>query len=156
MCPCTAWSASRNGPLNVQQLTGQGIPLSQIDCIIHRPDVDEPGIRFWLEDGRSVLHVYANDAECDAVWDTIEKRVYNHDFVRYMQFFFRPTRLRSYKKSHSLEHGLHIELTFINGYVHRETCEDADRLDEDWGTLEQVFSKMQDMLQNSRSSDKLQ
>ena len=118
------------------------VTFSEVDFFVLHPDEDEPGLRFFLNNGESMLQVFGDDAECDAVWEAIHAGLRNQNYVRYQRIIFRPHRLFDATQLWSEEFGYHMYFRFINGFEYREKYVGAEGLLQDWNTLMEIFGSI--------------
>lgn len=129
------------------------VPLDTIDAVLLRPhEADEPGILFWLIDGTEALHVAATDAECDEMWATIERKLFNELFVRYDGIMFRAESIVRVDRKNSPGVGEHICLQLRNARTFSQQYNDADQLSEDFGKVTEILGTLQD-IRASRSAN---
>jgi hypothetical protein len=128
------------------------VTIAGLHVAILRPDNDEPGILSLHADGTRRLNVFADDAECDAFWATLEEALQHEDCIRYSDMFFRSEQLRTLEKGYTHEFGHYLHFVFHNAFEFRQQYKDEQRLNSDLNTLTEILGTLQDIRASKRTS----
>ncbi|MDO8521111.1 MAG: hypothetical protein Q7S52_03270 [bacterium] len=121
------------------------IALNTIDYIVLRPDNTEPGMTYFLSDGRRLDMVFINDQECDKAWAEVEETLRNKDFIRNYGVFFRAERLLALEKRHTEELGYCLYFKFAKSSGFRQRYIDEQTRDAGYARLIGLLTVFQDM-----------
>gem|GEM_PF-3026293 len=127
------------------------ILLQRIDCIILRPNNDEPGILYWLSDNTTYLNVFNDDKECDEYWGIIEQGLEEEDdFIRYYDIRFRAKQLRMLRKCYTSELGYSLQFVFHSTRVFTQAYNDERSLNTDLEKVTDILGTLQEIRASRR------